>query len=68
MGQICATQAENSDVTLMDGLQARAAVQQQQQAPSITKKDMWDEEALSHKSGLALLFLGTGTGHPGEQR
>jgi hypothetical protein len=53
-------------------LQARAALQQQQQqqqqGSSITKKDMWDEDALSHKTGLALLFLGTGTGHPSEQR
>jgi len=44
------------------------AAEQQEGAASVSKKDMWDEEALSHTSGMALLFLGTGTGHPGEQR
>ena len=35
---------------------------------SLTGQDIWEEDALSHNSGLQLLFLGTGTGHPAEQR
>ena len=34
----------------------------------VTKFDVWNERAVSHSSGLAVLFLGTGAGHPGEQR
>ena len=36
--------------------------------PTVVKRDIWEEEALSHNSGLQLLFLGTGRGHPAEQR
>ena len=34
----------------------------------VSKFDVWNERAVSHSSGLAVLFLGTGAGHPGEQR
>ena len=34
----------------------------------LNAQDIWEEDALSHNSGLQLLFLGTGTGHPAEQR
>lgn len=36
--------------------------------PVVVKRDIWKEEALSHNTGVQLLFLGTGRGHPAEQR
>lgn len=46
----------------------RRAAASSEDRPLVVRHDIWEEEALSHNAGLQLLFLGTGRGHPAEQR
>lgn len=46
----------------------QAILQGVKQSPTVSKFDVWDERAVSHSSGVAILFLGTGVGGPAEQR
>lgn len=46
----------------------KAAASASADRPTVVRQDVWEEDALSHNTGLQLLFLGTGTGHPAELR
>lgn len=58
----------NAERVRRDRSAARAASVDAGDESAVIKYDLCEEEALSHNSGLQILFLGTGTGHPAEQR
>ena len=49
-------------------LAEKMALQGTRESNTVQKFDVWNEHAVSHSSGISILFLGTGLGAPNEQR